>query len=356
MDIATLSTQKLSYALHDNMQRAQDLMPALHIKQTAFDVEYEMQWGNVAGVGASGSVRRCRHIQSNQLYAIKILPFSLEALKEIEAWRMCSPHPNIANLVDVFDTGILFYGNPLLFSLLCPGRYLFMVMENLTGGNLVDLIRSKKLDERSCSTIVAQILHALEHIHAHNYVHGDVKLDNVVLVANDSLEIRLLDFGFARQSAVPVGKYYSLLYTAPELFESFDYFTEYHQFLPVGASCDMWAVGVISFMLLTGSKPFFAQSTEAQAGGRDNKTITPYLRKCVGEGRFATPTLWWQLSQDARNFVESVLVVDPPQRPSATLASTHPWLGLGQAARLLLGPLGSVASVEVPVDIVQYDT
>lgn len=300
-------------------------MDTLETSNASFSSLYTVLWDDIAGCGQSGHVRRCKSLSTGKIFAIKMLPYCTASILELQAWRACSPHPNVVPLIDVFDTGFLEENHFLLGGVLKAGRFIFVIMENMEGGDLFDLT-AQPLTEDAVICVLRQILAAVSHMHSLGYVHGDLKLENVLLEQKGSLHLRIADFGFARLSTRPVdGKFYTLFYVSPEVITSFDEMSRSGQLLPIGCPSDMWSVGVITYMLLTGSTPFYQRSGEH--GYKDGKTITPYLRSCVSSGIFPRHTpAWRRLSAYARSFVESLLIVDARLRYTARCAAQHPWL------------------------------
>lgn len=186
------------------------------LQTTPFNEEYEIFWLQAAnGRGSSGAVvRPCKHLASGQMFAVKMLRYSDAALSEIQAWKDCTPHPNIVNLHAAFDTGSLPPKHALLgFSTLVPGHYIFAVMDHLVGGGLLRFMSAQTLlSEGDAAFIVAQIVCACQHMHSLGYCHGDLKPDNILIETPDALHVRVIDFGFARTSPLPVG--FSRDYTA----------------------------------------------------------------------------------------------------------------------------------------------
>lgn len=293
----------------------------------------------VAGTGMSGAVVRCFRIRDGWSFALKFLPFTTQSVKEICAWRACMPHPNIVPLLDVFDSGDLPEGHHLLGATMTdargerivqrqPGRYFLCVMEDMLGGELFDLITNCELDEDTIALILSQALQALKHIHARGYVHGDIKLENLLLrhPAGLCIEVCVGDFGFARAISAeptPRGRNYTRSYIAPETIESFDAHSRVGTFLPVGPSCDVWALGVVAYMLLTRMTPFSPRIGED--GWSDDRCITHFLRSTICDGCYPTFPLQ-RVSPAARDFVDALLVPMWDVRVSCEVALTHPWV------------------------------
>lgn len=155
--------------------------------------------------------------------------------------------------------------------------------------------------------MVKQLLEALSYCHAANIVHKDLKPENVLLEKKKDIgSIKLIDFGTAQKfeagekMTTVIGTPY---YVAPEVLEgSYD------------EKCDVWGVGVIMFILLSGVPPF---------NGPDDAAIM----KAVSKGKFKfNPAKWKGVSKQAKDLIEKMLTVDPSNRISAKDALEHEWM------------------------------
>jgi len=129
----------------------------------------------------------------------------------------------------------------------------------MQGGELYEkIIRDKHFSERKCALILHQILQGLNYLHSQNIAHRDIKPENILLVNSDSnkFELKIADFGFAQSFDKRQGlslKLGSPLYMSPEIILAKQNY---------GTAVDIWALGVISFILLSGTVPFKGQSKE----------------------------------------------------------------------------------------------
>jgi len=231
---------------------------------------------------------------SQQRYAVKtyalagIEPKRLSMLlSEVETFLYVD-HPHIARLYGIYEST----------------EQLHFVMESMEGGMLLDRFRVKgPFPEAEAIDTVWQILLALNYIHLHNIVHRDVKLDNFVYDHEGSCHLKLIDFGFSKifSSNTRMRKTFgTLLYVAPEVLEK-----------SYTCQCDLWSLGVTTFALLAGHFPFM---------GND-------LRSRIKDGRYDwKPEQWRGISEDAVDFVKSLLQVDPQQRLTAQAALEHRWI------------------------------
>jgi calcium-dependent protein kinase len=148
---------------------------------------------------------------------------------------------------------------------------------------------------------------AIAYLHNHNFAHCDIKLENFLYDSLDAdANLKLIDFGFSelRKSSEPIlASRGTVNYAAPEVFKGC-----------VTEKCDMWSLGVVVFMLLSGSAPF-----AGKGGDRNIRAIR------TGQYKFSS-SRWATVSDDAKDFVRKLLVVDPDARMAAEDCLRHPWL------------------------------
>ena len=145
-----------------------------------------------------------------------------------------------------------------VFELMEDARCYYIVMELITGGNLFDMIRKKhRFTERDAVSIIKQLLLALNYMHGLNIMHRDLKPENLLCENTDDgqIDIKLTDFGFAtkfnqgQKETLSLG---SPLYMAPELCNEEEYDNK----------VDIWAAGILTFVLLAGIAPFSGRTKE----------------------------------------------------------------------------------------------
>jgi len=208
---------------------------------------------------------------------------------------------------------------------------LYIVMELVEGPELFDVLVQKKcFPEYEARELVHKILDAAAYLHSQKIAHRDLKPENIKFVRSSS-EIKILDFGFARLLTVgdenghpPAG---TLGYEAPEILRGEG----------ISFAVDVWAVGVICYILLCGYPPFFSQ-----VGFRQDQELlerypywalfnddSPYLRDSIMKGEFSfSGTVWESVSDEAKRFVSALLKVNPSERLTAEHALTHDWFML----------------------------
>jgi len=208
-------------------------------------------------------------------------------------------HPNIIQLVEEMDF---------------PTE-LFLVMELVKGGDLFDAISStSKYTERDASSMVRDLASALAYLHHLDIVHRDIKPENLLLVerAGGAHSLKLGDFGLAQEVQGPL---YAVCgtptYVAPEILGGTGY----------GVKVDIWAAGVITYILLCGFPPFASP---------DNNQEDLFDRILSGYFEF-TPPYWDEISEAARELIMAMLQVDPEARFSAEEVLIHPWIAEDEA-------------------------
>jgi calcium/calmodulin-dependent protein kinase I len=273
----------------------------------------------VLGSGAKSVVKQCHHRSSGLVYAAKIIHrddlFSedLLALRREAKIIQSLDHPNIIKFVDYIE----------------DRDKIYLIMEQMDGGQLLDRIAMKNTyTEFEARHTIKVLLNAVKHLHDHCIVHRDLKLENVLL-SNKSDEdsvIKIADFGFAVKAYgnVLTTECGSACYIAPEILEE----------RPYGKAVDMWSLGVIAYILLAGYPPFCDEN--------QGKLFRKIKR---GQYDFQGAS-WSTVSEEAINFVKSLLVVDENIRVSADVALNHPWLGIDDSNLLDRNLMASLENIK----------
>lgn len=204
--------------------------------------------GDIIGVGKYGVVRMATHKQSNIKVAIKILKKAKLSMsdidlikREIEILKLCQ-HPNIIRLLDTFE-------NP---------EYIYIVMDWLRGGDLYSYLEKRefKISESRACRISHSLATAIYYLHSYGIVHRDIKLDNVLMVdETEDSDVKIVDFGLSKIMgpgefcSEPFGTFG---YVAPEVLKN----------KPYDKEVDIWGLGVVLYILLTGRGPFEDTSEE----------------------------------------------------------------------------------------------
>ena len=191
-----------------------------------------------------------------------------------------------------------------------PVNY-YVVMELVTGGDLCKyIVKEQKFSEQKVAQIIHQIFLAINYMHQLNIVHRDLKPENVLIMQeegqHDKITCKVTDFGFACQFAEKEGMTEILgtpLYMAPEIVYGENY----------DSKVDVWSIGVITYIMLTGAPPFWGKTQNAIYQSIVQKKPTFGKAKKL-------------LSQEAMDFVMSCLDKDPAKRATAEQCLNNPWL------------------------------
>lgn len=268
--------------------------------------KYEIR--DVLGHGAFAVVRLAVKRATGELFAVKILNQRKLAItnasakatelfkREIEILQS-TRHPNIVQYVDMWsDT-----------------TEIYLVLEFLAGGDLMDyVIKRGKLEEPTTVKIVRQILDALIYCHRLGIAHRDIKPENILLTKDDPPIAKLTDFGLAKM--VEPGTFLktfcgTLTYVAPEVISMHGRIAGAYSY-----AVDMWSVGCVTFIMVTGAMPFAAEGQEAmmqiiQDGDYDNGLLDEV-----------------ELSGPGVDFIEGLLRIDPGSRMTGEQAVQHSWI------------------------------
>lgn len=255
------------------------------------------------GHGHYGVVRKCQNRETKEWFAIKSIRKSkvnkIEVLlREIEILEQVD-HPNIINLMEVHE----------------DVKYLHLITELCTGGELFDRIIAKTnsdeghFSEKDAACLIRSILVAIKYCHEEKQiVHRDLKPENFLFENSDeNSNIKIIDFGLSRHDDQAFGvmqtKVGTPYYVAPEVLKR-----EYTK------SCDIWSIGVISYILLCGYPPFYGDSDTQ-------------IFDSVRSGTYDYPSPDWdEISQSAKDFIGCLLKLDPSKRLTASEALEHQWL------------------------------
>uniref|UniRef100_A0A672NHI7 non-specific serine/threonine protein kinase n=1 Tax=Sinocyclocheilus grahami TaxID=75366 RepID=A0A672NHI7_SINGR len=247
------------------------ILPVPPISQSGihFTDGYELK--EDIGIGAYSVCKRCVHRITSVEYAVKIIDRAKkDPSEEIEILLRYGQHPNIITLKDVYD----------------DGKFVYLVMELMRGGELLDrILRQKCFSEREASAVLCTITKTVEYLHSQGVVHRDLKPSNMLYVdeTGDPESIRICDFGFAKQLRAENGLLMTPCYTAnfvaPEVLKKQGY----------DAACDIWSLGILLYTMLAGFTPF--------ANGPDDTPEEILAR--IGSGKFALSGGNWDTVSDA---------------------------------------------------------
>ncbi|XP_029295319.1 calcium/calmodulin-dependent protein kinase type II subunit gamma isoform X3 [Cottoperca gobio] len=260
----------------------------------------ECQLYEELGKGAFSVVRRCVKLCTGQEYAAKIINTKKLSARdhqklEREA-RICRllKHSNIVRLHDSISEEGFHY---LLFDL-------------VTGGELFeDIVAREYYSEADASHCIHQILESVHHIHQHDIVHRDLKPENLLLASKcKNAAVKLADFGLAIEVQGDQQAWFGFAgtpgYLSPEVLRKEAY----------GKPVDIWACGVILYILLVGYPPFW-----------DEDQHKLYQQIKAGAYDFPSPE-WDTVTPEAKNLINQMLTINPAKRITAQEALKHPWV------------------------------
>jgi len=305
----------LSFCLPGNAQEetksgvlvvADDDDVSLHQSDASVDTSSEFSRGSAIGQSESNQHKNSTNRTNSEhstmvsfsakygvVYALKSIildqvmndTFIMELQNEIALLRTLD-HPNICKAIETYE-----FKNQM-----------YLVLELCSGG---DLYCRDPYDEAQARHIVNSIMDACAFMHRKQITHRDLKYENIMFASPTSPNVKIIDFGLSKKYCVDeilsqtVGTVYTM---APEVIQG-----------NYGELCDVWSIGVLAFMLLSSSLPFFGETR------RD-------VIKRIMKGRFNFKTRRWKgVSQEAKDFVTSLLVYDVNNRPSCADALTHEW-------------------------------
>ncbi|XP_048702741.1 calcium/calmodulin-dependent protein kinase type II subunit delta isoform X18 [Caretta caretta] len=265
---------------------------------TRFTDEYQLF--EELGKGAFSVVRRCVKIPTGQEYAAKIINTKKLSARdhqklEREA-RICRllKHPNIVRLHDsISEEG-----------------FHYLVFDLVTGGELFeDIVAREYYSEADASHCIQQILESVNHCHLNGIVHRDLKPENLLLASKSKgAAVKLADFGLAIEVQGEQQAWFGFAgtpgYLSPEVLRKD----------PYGKPVDMWACGVILYILLVGYPPFW-----------DEDQHRLYQQIKAGAYDFPSPE-WDTVTPEAKDLINKMLTINPAKRITASEALKHPWI------------------------------
>ncbi|XP_073452741.1 calcium/calmodulin-dependent protein kinase type II subunit gamma isoform X12 [Aquarana catesbeiana] len=265
---------------------------------TRFTDEYQLY--EELGKGAFSVVRRCVKKSTSQEYAAKIINTKKLSARdhqklEREA-RICRllKHPNIVRLHEsISEEG-----------------FHYLVFDLVTGGELFeDIVAREYYSEADASHCIHQILESVNHIHQHDIVHRDLKPENLLLASKcKGAAVKLADFGLAIEVQGDQQAWFGFAgtpgYLSPEVLRKD----------PYGKPVDIWACGVILYILLVGYPPFW-----------DEDQHKLYQQIKAGAYDFPSPE-WDTVTPEAKNLINQMLTINPAKRITADQALKHPWV------------------------------
>ncbi|KAM4574934.1 MAP kinase-interacting serine/threonine-protein kinase 1 [Fundulus diaphanus] len=290
-----------------------------------FDDLYKLT-DEVLGQGAYAKVQGCVSLQNGQEFAVKIIEKAAghsrsRVFREVETLYQCQGNKNILELIQFFE----------------DSSYFYLVFEKLRGGSILTHIQSQKhFNELEASKVVRDIAQALGFLHTKGIAHRDLKLENILCEYTDRVSpVKICDFdlgsGVKLSSActpittpeltTPCG---SAEYMAPEVVEAFTDEASFYD-----KRCDLWSLGVILYILLSGSPPFTGHCGTDCGWDRGEacRACQSRLFESIQEGKYEFPDKdWAHITDGAKDLISKLLVRDSTLRLSAAQVLQHPWV------------------------------
>ena len=229
--------------------------------------------------------------------AIKAIPKKkipdLSQIRQEVSTLQTLDHPNIIKYYETYENQ----------------QFIYVVMEYCPGGELFDVIaataeKSGTFDENEARRIMGALLQAVNHCHANKIAHRDIKPENIMIGENN--EVKLIDFGLSRKAGKSSGGLDTMVgtpyYVAPEVLEG-----------SYGYECDIWSLGVLLYILLSGYLPF---------GGDDPSQV---FDKILQAKITFKQKEWNSVSEEAKDLVMQMLTREPKKRITASKAINHEW-------------------------------
>jgi serine/threonine protein kinase len=287
------------------------------------------------GQGAFCKVKLAIHTPTAETVAIKIynkkmliekegeegfqeLLIECEVLKELH-------NDHIIRLYETIDTEDFYY----------------MVCEACSGGEVFDyVIAHGHLEEPEACRIFHQCLHAVEYIHKHHIVHHDLKVDNLLMTRHR--DVKMIDFGFAERwtPGKPLDmRAGTALYLAPEVFSEDEKLQN-----KMGPPLDIWALGVILFILVTGEPPFTGEEKFTDDGDMDHDYFDAVMYERIENAKYDEPDY---LTEDLKKLFRMIFKPDPDKRPTIKQIRATAWY---QTCNDPANELGSEERIDGEID------
>ena len=260
---------------------------------------YEIK--QVLGKGKFGLVKLGVHRGSGRKVAIKIINKKLVSAIDVQQVKTeidilkIAKHPNIIQLYDVFENE----------------NYIYIIMEYCAGGDLFSYIEKRgfRLPETRAAEIIHKLSTAVFFLHEYGVVHRDLKPENILMTDNSSTaDIRLVDFGLGKiigPGELCNDPFGTFSYVAPEVLQE----------KPYSFKVDLFAIGIIAYLLVAGFLPFDHETSEKEIARQTVYEPTPFPQ-----------SIWKNISIEARMFVDNLLQKNPDKRMGIQEVLQHKWL------------------------------
>ncbi|XP_042660188.1 death-associated protein kinase 2 isoform X4 [Tyto alba] len=291
----------LYFELHHLCASMRGPSMALFKQQKVEDV-YEI--GEELGSGQFAIVKKCREKSTGMEYAAKFIKkrqsrASRRGVRREEIEREVTIlqqvlHANIIKLHDIYENK----------------TDVVLILELVSGGELFDFLAQKEsLSEEEATRFIKQILDGVNYLHSKKIAHFDLKPENIMLLDKNIPipHIKLIDFGLAHK--IEDGVEFKNIFGTPEFVAP-----EIVNYEPLGLAADMWSIGVITYILLSGASPFLGETKQETLA---NITAVNY----EFDEEFFSST-----SNLAKDFIQKLLVKDTRKRLTIQEALSHPWI------------------------------
>ncbi|KAK7118685.1 hypothetical protein R3I94_022247 [Phoxinus phoxinus] len=251
------------------------------------------------GTGKFGDVFRMTHKQTGRvcagkIYRARVSKDKMAAREEIKLMNELR-HPKLVQCLAAYDTS----------------SEIVMVLEYIAGGELFERIVDENFEHTEPNSVkyMRQILEGVQYMHSKRIIHLDLKPENIVCVNGTGTLLKIIDFGLARKQEP--GKQLLVLHGTPEFVAP-----EVINFEPVDLATDLWSIGVICYILLSGESPF--------QGNNDAETLALVT---AAQWEF-NPESFDDITDEAKDFISGLLMKDTRARLSCEKALAHPWIAL----------------------------
>ncbi|CAD7956906.1 unnamed protein product [Amoebophrya sp. A25] len=282
----------------------------LPYEEQSFASKFEVDESAAIGSGKFSQVYLCwDKKRPDKRYAVKEINIKIlgneynasvnRIYEEIRIMQHLGTHPGLVQLIDFDDSS--------------STSTIRVVLELCEGGELYDRIQQRVFyPEQEAIQLITNLLEAVAYIHSKGIMHRDLKPENILLVSKSShTDIKISDFGLAKMSRdfprkLPRSNSIcgSDFYLAPEVIRQEEY----------GREIDVWSVGIVAYVLLSGSLPFF------------HSVLHKLYRQIVERDISFPDSTWSNVSKGAQDFILRLLQVRPGDRMTAETALNHPWL------------------------------
>jgi len=263
--------------------------------------------GKMLGSGVAGEVHTAVHRETNAKVAIKTISTTkflvnersvTTTRREIDIMKKLSSmetsHPNVVDLYAVIETA----------------DNVYIVMELVEGGELFDhVVDMGAYTEPMAAEVMRKLVTTLGFLHSQGIVHRDLKPENILCEKDSDTNIKITDFGLSNimsASNILRSKCGTPVYMAPEMLQN----------RPYNELVDVWAAGILLYIMLSGTLPFYADNPD------------DFLELVLSSSFSFPDSEWADVGEEAKDLIRKILVPDPKRRLTVRQILAHPWLAL----------------------------